>query len=81
MRRARTRCARIEERTLSIGFGIKGASEGEIGLPELFAFQPALSRGEPIPLGPFVSDQLFGLNHERWTNVSGLAALGGSVLI
>jgi hypothetical protein len=65
MRRARTRCARIEERTLSIGFGIKRTSEGEIGLPELFAFLPALNGGEPIPLGPLGSHQLFGLNHEK----------------
>jgi hypothetical protein len=65
MSRARTRCARIEERTLSIGFGIKRASEGEIGLPEFFAFLPALHRREPIPLGPLISDQLFGLNHAK----------------
>src|SRR2546422_11364283 len=65
MSRARTRCARIEERTLRIGFGIKCASEREIGLPELLALQPALNRGEPIPLGPLTSHQFFGLNHAK----------------
>jgi hypothetical protein len=63
MSRARTRRARIEERTLRIGFGIKRASQREIGLPELLAFQPALHRRKPIPFGPFLSNQLFRLNH------------------
>src|SRR5580658_1712342 len=65
MSRARTRRARIEERTLRIGFGIKRASEGEIGLPELLAFQPALRRRKPKPFGPFLSNQFFRLNHGR----------------
>jgi hypothetical protein len=54
---------RIEERTLRIGFGIKGASQREVDLPELFAFQPSLDGREPIPFGPFAADQLFRLNH------------------
>src|SRR5947199_10227007 len=65
MSRARTLCSRIEERTLSIGFGIKRASEREIGLPELLALQPALNRCEPIPLGPLTAHQFFGLNHAK----------------
>src|SRR5437867_910616 len=65
MSRARTRRARIEERTLSIGFGIKRASQGEIGLPELLALQPALDRRERIPLGPFLTDQVFRLDHAK----------------
>ena len=44
-------------------FGIKGASQCEIGLPELPGFQPSLNRGQPIPLGQFVSHQSFQLNH------------------
>ena len=55
----------VEERTLRIGFGIKGASEREVGLPELLAFQPALHGREPIPLGPFVANQLLRLNHGK----------------
>ena len=65
MSKARTWLARIEERTLRIGFGIKCASEGEIGLPEPLAFQPALNGGEPVPLGPFGFNQLFRLNHSQ----------------
>ena len=65
MSRARTRYARIEERTLRIGFGIKRAPEREIGLPELLAFQPALNGREPIPLGPFAANQFFRLNHGK----------------
>jgi len=64
MSRARTRCARIEERTLRIGFGIKRASERQIGLPQLLALQPALHGGEPIPLDPLVFDEVLGLNHD-----------------
>ncbi len=42
--RARTRCARIEERTLSIGFGVKRATKVEVSLPELLRLAPALKR-------------------------------------
>ncbi|PYJ99026.1 MAG: hypothetical protein DME21_11345 [Verrucomicrobia bacterium] len=63
MSKARTRCFRIEERTLRIGFGIKGASEGEIGLPQFLAFQPAFNGREPIPFSPLFSNQFFRLNH------------------
>src|SRR5262245_1324194 len=65
MSRARTRCARIEERTLRIGFGIKRASQREIGLPELLAFQPALNRSKPIPFGPLIAHQFFWPSHGR----------------
>jgi hypothetical protein len=65
MSRARTRCARIEESALRIGFGIKGTSEGEAGRPQLLALQPALDRREPIPLRPLGTGQLLRSNHGR----------------
>jgi hypothetical protein len=34
-------------------------------LPEFLAFQPALHGREPVPLGPFVGNQLFRLNHGK----------------
>jgi len=34
-------------------------------LPEFLAFQPALHGREPIPLGPFVANQLLRLNHGK----------------
>ena len=55
MSRHRTRCAAIEERTLSIGFGIKGASQSKIGLPKYRALLPALNWSEQIPFGPLFS--------------------------
>jgi hypothetical protein len=55
MSRHRTRCAAIEERTLSIGFGIKGASQGKIGLPKYRALLPALNWREQIPFCPLFS--------------------------
>src|ERR1043166_6799790 len=54
---------RMEERTLRIGFGIKGSSQREIGLPQLLGFQPPLNRCQPIPFGQFISNQVFRLNH------------------
>ncbi|PYJ84425.1 MAG: hypothetical protein DME22_12905 [Verrucomicrobia bacterium] len=63
MSKARTRRFRIKERTLRIGFGIKRASEGEIGLPEFLAFQPTFNGREPIPFSPLFSNQFFRLNH------------------
>ena len=60
MSRARTRFCAIEERTLRIGFGIKRASEGEVGRPQLCALGEALSRGQAVPVGPFRSGQRFG---------------------
>ena len=63
MSRARTRCTRIEERTLRIGFGIKRSSERQIGLPQLLALEPTLRWREPIPLDPFVFDELLRPNH------------------
>jgi len=62
MRRARTRCACIEERTLRIGFRIKRSLPRQIDLPQLLALQPALGRRETIPLRPFVTDKLFRRN-------------------
>lgn len=58
-----TWCFWIEERTLRIGFGIKGASKCKIGLPETRGLRPALGRGEPVPLGPFLTHQLLRANH------------------
>ena len=63
MSRARTRCARIEERTLRIGFGINKTSEGEVSLPELSAFSTAWCGCEPLPFGPLTANQLLRLNH------------------
>ena len=40
-------------------------------MPQLLAFVPALDRREPIPLGPFFTDQLFRLNHEHTLPESG----------
>jgi len=65
MSSARTRCARIEERTLRIGFGIKRTSQREVGLPELLALQPALCGREATPLGPFVAHQVFRLDSKK----------------
>jgi hypothetical protein len=59
MRRAWTRRACIEERTLRIGFRIKWSLPRQIDLPQLLALQPALGRREAIPLRPFVTDELF----------------------
>ena len=55
MSRHRTRCAAIEERTLSIGFGLKGASQGKIGLPKYRAWLPALNWREQVPFCPLFS--------------------------
>jgi len=55
MSRHRTRCAAIEERTLSIGFGIKRASQGKIGLPKYRALLPTLNWREQIPFCPLFS--------------------------
>src|SRR5438552_11976899 len=65
MSKTRTRCARIEERTLRIGFRIKRSSQRQIGLPEFLAFQPALDGCEPVPFGPLGFNQLFRLNHRE----------------
>src|SRR5437762_3485199 len=59
MRRARTRRACIEERTLRIGFRIKWSLPPQIDLPQLLALQPALGRRETIPLRPLMTDKLF----------------------
>ena len=58
-----TWCSRIEERTLRIGFGIKGASKCKVNLPEARGLCPALSRSQPIPLGPLLAHQFFGADH------------------
>lgn len=62
MRSARTRCVRIEKRTLSIGFGIKRAPECEERLPEFSAFQPSLSRGHTVPLSPLGIDKVLSVD-------------------
>jgi hypothetical protein len=63
MSRTRTRCTRLEERTSRIGFGIKRSSERQIDLPQLLALPPTLRWREPIPLDPFVFDELLRSNH------------------
>src|SRR5258706_3567111 len=59
MRSVLTRCVRIEERTLSIGFGIKGASQGAERRPEFTALPQALGRRECVPLGPLRTYEIF----------------------
>ena len=63
MSRHWTWCSRIEERTLRIGFGIKGASKCKVSLPETRSLCPALSRSQPIPLGPLLAHQFFCADH------------------
>jgi hypothetical protein len=53
---------RIEERALRIGLGIKGSSQGEVGLPEFFGLAETLDRREGVPFGPFISDEILGAN-------------------
>ncbi len=61
--RARTRCSRIEERTLRIGFGIKRTSQNQERLPESLALHPTFGRTQRVPLCPLRTHQLFSLNH------------------
>ena len=63
MRRARTRCSWIEERTLRIGFGIKRASQHQVASPELLALGPPLGRCQAVPFRPFLADKLFRRHH------------------
>ena len=58
-----TWCSRIEERTLRIGLGIKGTSKCKVSLLETRDLCPALSRSQPIPLGPLLTHQFFCANH------------------
>gem|GEM_PF-4115866 len=53
--------SRIEERALRIGFGVKGASKCKVSLPETRGLCPALSRSQPIPLGPLLARAFTGL--------------------
>jgi hypothetical protein len=70
MRRARTRCACIEERTLRIGFRIKRSLPREVDLPQLLALQPALGRRETIPFRPFGTEKLFRRDPGRRTRAT-----------
>src|ERR1035437_8440406 len=63
MRRARTRCFWIEERTLRIGFGIKRASQHQVTGPEFLALGPPLGGRQAVPLRPFPADKLFRKHH------------------
>lgn len=63
MRRARTRCFWIEERTLRIGFGIKRASQHQVAGPEFLTLGPPLGGREAVPFRPFLADKLFGRHH------------------
>src|SRR5215813_14833843 len=65
MSRARTRCARIEERTLSIGLGIKRASEREEGGPEFGVLAPSFGGCQAIPIGPLWPHEFLGTNAWR----------------
>ena len=61
----RPACSAIEERTLSIGFGVKDTSKREVSLPELGALLPPLQRTHPVPLRPFFADKFFSARFER----------------
>src|ERR1035437_4441296 len=63
MRRARTRCFWIEERTLRIGFGIKRASQHQVTGPEFLTLGPPLGGRQAVPLRPFPADKLFRRHH------------------
>lgn len=62
--KARTRCFRIETRTLRIGLWIKRSSRSQERLPKSVAFQPAPRRAQAMPFRPFLAHQLFGSNHD-----------------
>jgi len=44
---------RREERTVRIGLGVKGASQGEIRCPQFGGFLDSLLRRQGIPFKPF----------------------------
>src|ERR1700736_2012648 len=72
MSRKRTRRFWIEERTLTIGLGVKRSSQGQEGGPQLLGFGPALCRCQRPPLEDFrVVRRLiagpFLLGHELFT--------------
>jgi len=49
----------IEERTLSIGLGVKRSSQGKIGLPQLHGFAKSFLGGEAIPFRPLLTGDFF----------------------
>src|SRR5690606_14627221 len=49
IRRARTPCVRIVERTLGIGLGLKAASKQVEGFPQAHALGPPLLRAYQVP--------------------------------
>src|ERR1043166_8080229 len=61
--RAWTRRAAIVERTLCIRLGIKGTSDLQVVCPQLTALLPPFERGEPIPIRPLASNDVFQLDH------------------
>jgi len=63
MRRARTRCSWIEERTLRIGLGIKRSSQHQVGMPQFFRFAPAPCRSQAVPFCPLFSDKIIHGKH------------------
>src|SRR5207244_3902512 len=65
MSSARTRCARIEERTLSIGLGIKRASQRQERRPKFAALAPSFGRRQAEPLRPLRSYDVLGTNVRR----------------
>src|SRR5882724_10894446 len=65
MRSALTRCLRIEERTLSIGFGIKRAAKREERRPEFTALPHPLRGRHGVPLRPLGTDEILGANVHR----------------
>src|SRR4051812_46563933 len=65
MRSVLTRCVRIEERTLSIGFGIKRAPQGAERRPEFTALAQAFGRREGVPLRPLGTYEIFRADVHR----------------
>jgi len=65
MSSALTRCARIEERTLSIGLGIKRAPQRQERCPKFAALAPSFGRRQAKPLGPLRPDEILGANLSR----------------
>ena len=58
-----TWCFLIEERTLSIGLGVKGSSQGDEGGPELLALSKSSLGRHVVPLGPLRRADIFDFDH------------------
>src|SRR5256885_15287616 len=63
MSRHRTPFVRIEERTLRIGFGIKGTTQRQVRLPQSRAGVPALLRRHQVPFEPLAGPEVVEFGH------------------